>query len=62
MRLGNVIRDTGIMHDYGLDLISEPDVRMHDDSNMSDSVFSDVPMAKAQTNEVLHFMSDYKMF
>ncbi|KAI1316169.1 hypothetical protein F5Y16DRAFT_420772 [Xylariaceae sp. FL0255] len=50
----------GIMHDYGLDLISEPNVATYDDSNVLDLAFSNVPMADGQISEALYFTSDHE--
>ncbi|KAI0388333.1 Endonuclease/exonuclease/phosphatase, partial [Xylariaceae sp. FL0594] len=50
----------GIMHEHGLDLISEPDVPTHDEGNVLDLAFSDVPMAEAMTNEALQSTSDHE--
>lgn len=48
------------MRDHGLDLISEPDMPTHDDGNVLDLAFSDIPMAEAAVNEALHSTSDHE--
>jgi hypothetical protein len=50
----------GIMHNYGLHLISEPDMPSHDHGNVLDLAFLDVPIAEAITNEALHFILDHE--
>ncbi|RYP53535.1 hypothetical protein DL768_001490 [Monosporascus sp. mg162] len=39
------------MAEHGLDPISEPDVPTHDDGNVLDRAFSDIPIAEAAVNE-----------
>jgi hypothetical protein len=48
------------MHNYGLNLISKLNVLTHNNSNILDLAFSDVPIVKAITNKALYFILNYK--
>lgn len=48
------------MLDHGLDLISERDVPTHDDGNVLDLVYLNIPWAEAAVNSNLHCTSDHE--
>jgi hypothetical protein len=55
---GASLADT--MLENGLDLISERDVPTHDDGNVLDLVYSNIPWAEAAVNSNLHCTSDHE--